>query len=171
MLLLLGLGLLAGAPGPGLPALLCGWFVFGVGAALVQTPAGELLRISCRPADRPAFFSAHFALSHAAWLVAYPLAGWLGGAVGFEGTCLALALVALACGGAAARSWPRRDAIELEHEHPPLDHEHPHVHDEHHAHEHAGWEGPEPHTHPHRHAPLRHRHAFVVDLHHPRFPA
>ena len=32
--------------------------------------------------DRPALFAAHFALSHACWLVTYPLAGWLGAGLG-----------------------------------------------------------------------------------------
>ncbi len=42
---------------------------------------------------------------------------------------------------------------------------------EHHQHEHEGWEGPEPRSHPHRHKPLRHTHMFTIDAHHPRWPA
>ena len=54
------------------------WFVIGVGSSLAQTPAGRLLRRSSHAEDRPALFAAQFALSHACWLVTYPLAGWLG---------------------------------------------------------------------------------------------
>ena len=52
--------------------------VLGAGASLIQTPAGRLLRRSCHEVDRPRVFAAQFALSHACWLIAYPLAGWLG---------------------------------------------------------------------------------------------
>ncbi len=33
---------------------------------------------SGHPEDRPFLIAAQFALSHAGWLVTYPLAGWLG---------------------------------------------------------------------------------------------
>ena len=52
------------------------------------------------------------------------------------------------------------------HQHEVLEHEHRHVHDAHHAHRHAGDEGPEPHSHPHRHDPVRHSHPHFPDLHH-----
>ncbi|MEQ9642270.1 MAG: MFS transporter [Alphaproteobacteria bacterium] len=163
---LLGIGLLIGLAAPGWGGLLALWLALGVGLSLVQTPAGRLLRRSARDADRPAVYAAQFALSHGCWLIAYPLAGWLGLTTGFA----VLAAIALAATGAAAALWPANDPVTLEHRHPARDHEHLHVHDEHHQHEHEGWEGPEPHAHPHRHAPLRHSHAYVIDLHHPVWP-
>jgi MFS family permease len=167
----LAIGLALGLTGPGMIALLAIWFVLGAGASLVQTPAGRLLRRSARESDRPAVYAAQFALSHVCWLIAYPLAGWLGSALGQTATFAVLAVATLAATVAALILWPARDLDEMEHVHEALDHEHLHTHDEHHGHEHEGWEGPEPHRHPHRHAPLRHQHTFVVDLHHPIWPS
>lgn len=167
----LTVGLLFGLMSPGLLALLPVWFVLGAGSSLIQTPAGRLLRRSARDADRPAVYAAQFALSHACWLIAYPLAGWVGGTFGLTTAFTVLAVVALASTAAAAALWPADDATDLEHWHDVLEHEHPHVHDEHHRHEHEGGEGPEPHCHPHRHEPLKHKHPFVIDLHHPVWPS
>lgn len=169
--LLMSLGLILGLTRPGFLMLLPIWFLLGVGSSLVQTPAGRLLRASCQPSDRSAFFSAQFALSHACWLLTYPLAGWFGAEVGLPGAFAILAGLVIVATAAAVRVWPVETTAELEHVHEELDHEHLHVHDGHHQHEHEGWEGPEPHGHPHRHEPLKHKHAFVIDLHHPRWPA
>lgn len=154
-----------------LPLLLPVWLVLGMANAAVLTPSGRVLRRSAHAEDRPAVFAAQFALSHACWLVAYPLAGWLGAAAGLGIAFTVLGAVAAASTVAAARFWPSGDPIEIEHAHEAQEHEHLHVHDAHHQHDHAGWEGPEPHAHPHRHAPLRHRHAFVIDDHHRTWPA
>ena len=166
----LGVGLLLALGEPGLLALLPVWFVLGVGSSLVQTPAGRLLKRSAHEGDRPAVYAAQFALSHACWLIAYPLAGWLGKAIGLTPTFAVLAFLALASTAAASVLWRAYDPSEVEHEHAPLEHEHAHVHDEHHRHEHEGWEGPEPHRHPHAHKAVRHRHPYVIDLHHPVWP-
>jgi drug/metabolite transporter (DMT)-like permease len=56
---------------------------------------------------------------------------------------------------------------EHEHTHEAMFHTHRHVHDAHHQHEHDfDWDGTEPHTHPHRHQPLTHSHAHFPDIHH-----
>ena len=164
-------GLLLGLLQPGLWTFLLAWLLIGAGLSLIQAPYGRVLRRSSRDSDRPAFFAAHFALTHACWLITYPLAGWLGALAGLEVTFGVLALICLAAGVAAARLWPAEDAVELEHVHEAVDHRHLHVHDEHHQHDHEGWEGPEPHSHPHRHPKLRHSHPFVIDLHHGSWPA
>ncbi|MDB5688011.1 MAG: transporter [Rhizorhabdus sp.] len=68
------------------PSLLSTWAVLGVAHSAVMTPSGRLLRRSAHAADPPAVFAAQFALSHA-WLLTYPLAGWLarlGGRIGFN---------------------------------------------------------------------------------------
>ncbi|WP_170474347.1 MFS transporter [Ruegeria arenilitoris] len=53
------------------------WACVGFGYSATLTPSGRLLTRSAIPEDRPALFAAQFTLSHACWLVLYPLAGWL----------------------------------------------------------------------------------------------
>ncbi|MEM8689289.1 MAG: MFS transporter, partial [Pseudomonadota bacterium] len=121
--------------------------------------------------DRLAYFAAHFSLTHACWLITYPLAGWLGSSFGLAvafGVLCAVSLVAVVL---SFLLWPADDPLILEHVHEEVSHEHEHVHDEHHQHEHEGWEGPEPHSHPHTHRPIRHAHAYVVDMHHREWPS
>ncbi|WP_207480776.1 MFS transporter [Arenibaculum pallidiluteum] len=153
-----------------LPLLLPVWFALGAANSAVLTPSGRLLRRSAHAEDRPAVFAAQFALSHACWLVAYPLAGWLGSGAGLGTAFAVLGALAAASTVLAARTWPTGDPVEVAHVHAPFSHEHLHVHDEHHQHEHEGWEGPEPHAHPHRHGALRHTHALVIDGHHVEWP-
>ncbi len=167
----MALGLASIATSPGFAGVLAIWFVLGVGWSLVQTPAGRVVNRSAAAPDRPAYFSAQFALSHACWLVFYPVAGQLASRIGTESAALWLAGGTLAFTAAAAALWPREDAEVLEHLHEAVDHEHPHTHDDlHHDHAHEGWEGPEPHSHPHRHESVRHAHAFVIDEHHAVWP-
>jgi len=167
---LITLGLLLGTTDPDFITLLCIWGLLGAGASLIQTPAGRLVRRSCHAGDRPAVFAAQFALSHASWLVAYPLVGWLGATAGLSVTFLVAAAIAGLATLLSMTAWHGAPAGKLEHRHVPVDHTHPHVHDEHHSHLHEGWEGPEPHSHPHRHEPLSHAHDYVIDDHHPRWP-
>ena len=122
-----GYGGLLGWAEPGWGALLAVWALLGLANSAVMTPSGRLLRRSAHEEDRPAIFTAQFALSHACWLVAYPVAGWLGPWVGLEATLLVLSLVA---GGAvllAARLWPGEEAGAVSHEHPDLPPDHPHL--------------------------------------------
>jgi len=159
--------------GPGYPGLLPFWFLIGLGWSLVQTPAGRVVNRSAAPADRSAFFSAQFALSHACWLVFYPLAGQLGTRIGVERTALWLAGGIALFTLLAARAWPREDAEVLEHEHAEVRHSHEHDHeDAHHDHEHADADiAPgEAHAHTHVHRPVRHAHSFVIDDHHSVWP-
>jgi MFS family permease len=118
------------------PALLAAWTLLGVAYSAVMTPSGRLLRRSARAADRPAVFAAQFALSHACWLLTYPLAGWFGSTVGMVPTLLVLAGISF-CGVLLARSlWPSEDPDIVQHEHPELPGDHPHLRGErfHHAH-------------------------------------
>ena len=151
--LLLAAGLLAGPLASDRYAtLLALWFCLGLGYSLVQTPSGRLLRRSSHAEDRPALFAAQFALSHACWLLTYPLAGWLGARAGLGASFLTLA----ALGGAAAllgsRLWPRADPSHREHAHDDLDAEHPHLPGDPAA------------------GPRRHTHAYVIDDEHRRWP-
>ena len=109
------------------PALLITWVLLGFGYSAVQTPTGRLLRRSAQPDDRPALFAAQFALSHAAWLVTYPLAGWLGAAAGIPFSLLVLGSLTLVGLALAAWLWPAHDLDVIAHDHPNLAPDHPHL--------------------------------------------
>ncbi|SDF13895.1 H+ Antiporter protein [Salipiger thiooxidans] len=128
--------------------LLAAWLVVGIGYSTVQTPSGRLLRRSAHPEDRPALFAAQFALSHACWLLSYPLSGWLQTGFGTVPALLVLALLAVAGIVAALRMWPADDPVEVAHSHDQLPVDHPHL---------AGGH--------------RHSHAFVIDDLHRVWPA
>jgi len=82
------------------------WFALGTAYAGLVTPGGRLLRRAASPDDLPFLFAAQFSLSHACWLLAYPLAGWAGAQVGIQGAFAILCLLAAAGGVAAWRLWP-----------------------------------------------------------------
>ena len=81
------------------------WFAVGIGWGAVETPVGRLIRRGVSAGDRGAAFAAQFSLSHACWLLTYPLAGWLG-FIGLPGTALVLAGVAVVATIVAWRLWP-----------------------------------------------------------------
>ncbi|WP_125774573.1 MFS transporter [Antribacter gilvus] len=82
------------------------WVLVGLGWAAAETPVGRILRRNVAPEDLPDAFAADFSLSHACWLITYPLAGWLG-ATSLGGTALVLAGTAGAATLAAVALWPR----------------------------------------------------------------
>jgi len=131
--------------------LLVAWGLLGLGYSGVLTPTGRLLRRSAQAADRPALFAAQFALSHACWLVTYPLAGWLSSRTTLSTTLAVLGAVTLSGVLLAQALWPADDPEVVEHEHADLSLDHPHLVD-------APSQG-------HRHA-----HAFVIDDLHPHWP-
>ena len=163
-----GLGLLS--TGPSFAGVWPIWFVIGFGWSLVQTPAGRVVNRSSSAADRPAYFSAQFALSHACWLIFYPVAGQFGTHFGVPATAMTLAVGVLVFAVVAARLWPRNDPVNLLHTHAEVVHEHLHTHGPHHDHDHEDGKGSEPHSHPHRHPPIRHTHDYVIDDHHTQWP-
>ncbi len=107
--------------------LLATWTLLGVGYSATQTPSGRLLRRSAHAEDRPAVFAAQFALSHACWLIAYPLAGWLGAALPLGALSALFAVVTIVATVLAWRLWPAGTAHALEHDHPDLPDDHPHL--------------------------------------------
>ncbi len=119
-----------------LAALIALWAIIGFGFSLTQTPIGRIINRSAREADRGAVFAAQFALSHACWLVTYPLAGWIGAGAGLGVAALVLAGIGALGLVAVLRIWPAQDASELAHDHPDLPPDHPHLaeHGPHHAH-------------------------------------
>ncbi len=82
------------------------WFVLGAGTALVNTPAARLLRAQAGESELPAVFSAQFSLSHACFLLTYPIAGWLGVRGGHAVPAGLLAVLATLATSTAARLWP-----------------------------------------------------------------
>ncbi|WP_225547362.1 MFS transporter [Chromobacterium violaceum] len=147
---ILVVGLLLGAWLDSYTLLLPLWFVLGLGYCLVQTPSGRLLRRSAHAEDRPALFAAQFALSHACWLITYPLAGWLGAKAGLLATFIILGTLAGVAALISMRIWAYHDPDQLAHSHDDLPAGHPHL-AEHEADE-------------------AHEHVFVIDDLHPRWP-
>jgi len=133
--------------------LLATWFVAGLGYSAVLTPSGRLLRRSSHQRDRPALFAAQFALSHACWLLTYPLAGWLGAETGMTTALLVLGGLAALGIAAAFLLWPANDPDTIEHVHDDLPLDHPHVRG-------AAKVG----------RGVRHVHAFVIDDYHRHWP-
>ncbi|HEV7257272.1 MAG TPA: MFS transporter [Bosea sp. (in: a-proteobacteria)] len=138
-----------GASAAGWAALLVTWALLGIGYSATQTPSGRLLRRSAHADDRPAVFAAQFALSHACWLVTYPLAGWLGATLPLATLAALFGAATLLAVVGAARLWPAGSTEAVLHDHPELPHNHPHLA------EHAG----------------RHSHAIVIDDLHPSWPS
>ncbi|MCA8928865.1 MAG: MFS transporter [Alphaproteobacteria bacterium] len=137
---------------PGWPAFLAAWAASGALYSAILTPSGRLLRRSAHAEDRPAVFAAQFALSHACWLVSYPVAGQVGDRIGLPAAMLLLGAGALAGVLAARTLWPADDPEVVPHDHPDLAPDHPHLRQH-------GAGGP------------RHRHVFVIDDEHQAWPA
>ena len=127
------------------------WALSGVFYSAILTPSGRLLRHSAHAPDRPAIFAAQFALSHACWLVTYPVAGWVGATFGLAVAMLILGALALAGAGVALLVWPAETSRALSHAHPDLSPDHAHLR------AHPGHGG-------------RHRHVFVIDDEHRVWP-
>jgi MFS family permease len=87
-------------------AILLLWLLMGAGYSAVLTPVGRILTRSSREEDRPAVFAAQFALSHACWLITYPLAGYWGREVGLISTMILMGLIAWSGLGLGLFLWP-----------------------------------------------------------------
>jgi predicted MFS family arabinose efflux permease len=111
--LLLVIGLCAGPFITSYSELLALWLALGLAYSLTLTPSGRLLRRSADPEDRPAVYAAQFALSHACWLLTYPLAGWVGAMIGSPATFVLLAALAAAGLLMARACWPRDDSEQF----------------------------------------------------------
>ena len=127
--------------------------MLGLGYSIAQTPSGRLLRRSSHPEDRPALFAAQFALSHACWLLFYPLAGWLGTRHGMAATFTVLGTASALAAWQCARVWPALDPDVIAHRHTALAAGHAHT-----LGDVASRDG------------VCHAHHFVVDDLHPNWP-
>jgi len=151
--LVLALGLLAGSTVSSFLWLLPVWFLLGSAASLINTPTGRLLRRSSAEEDRPAYFAAQFSLSHACWLLTYPLVGWLGAEIGMTATFYILCGIVLFGFAMAMFLWPAKDQAALSHIHKDLDPDHPHLADA------KAVKGG-----------YRHKHDYVIDQNHRTWP-
>ncbi|WP_320782106.1 MFS transporter [Streptomyces sp. CRN 30] len=107
------------------PALLAVWAAFGAACAAVLTPVGRLVRRAAPERERAAAFAAQFSLSHACWLLTYPLAGWVGATAGLGTAVTALGLLTTVAALTAVRLWP----VHGVHVHADLPPGHPHLRD------------------------------------------
>lgn len=143
---------------PGFGALLALWAGMGMMSSLVLTPGALLIVRSSARENRPALFAAQFSLSHAAWLVAYPLSGWLGTVLGLETALVVLGLATVTIALVTARIWPAHDPVERTHTHADLPLSHPHIQAGPYR-ELGGGQG------------IVHSHKFHIDDLHPRWPS
>ncbi|MDH5453599.1 MAG: MFS transporter [Paracoccaceae bacterium] len=107
--------------------LLALWAGFGFASSLVLTPGGLVIARSAAARDRASVFAAQFSLSHAGWLVAYPLAGWMSVWIGLETALVTLSALCAMTVFVATRVWKASDTAELAHSHPELAPDHPHL--------------------------------------------
>jgi len=107
--------------------IMVGWFAMGFAYSMSITPSGRLLRRSSHTHDRPAIFAAQFSLSHACWLICYPLVGWMGAETGQATAFAAMAVIALVGTAVAIVVWPTNDPEIVPHDHSDLAPDHPHL--------------------------------------------
>ncbi|WP_280253479.1 MFS transporter [Nocardia abscessus] len=100
--------------GPGWFLLALAWIALGAGTSMINTPSARLLRMQSTPKNRTAVFTAQFSLSHACFLLTYPIAGWVGAGAGQLTAALILAAIATLAATTAARVWPATTSTEIQ---------------------------------------------------------
>ncbi len=100
---------LLGVPDMGWWLLLGLWFLLGAANSTILTPSSRLLREGSTEETQPYVFTAQFSLSHACYILTYPLAGWVGAVAGLGWAAAALTIIAMIGSAGAFLSWPRRD--------------------------------------------------------------
>lgn len=86
--------------------LLALWMVLGAGTSMINTPSARLLRRAATDTTRSYIFTAQFSLSHACFMITYPVAGWIGAGMGQPAAALVLAVLATLGTGVAFKLWP-----------------------------------------------------------------
>lgn len=81
------------------------WFLLGAANSTILTSSARLIRRNSTTPQRPAVFAAQFSLSHACFMITYPLAGLLGTTPGLAGAAAVLAIIALLAALAARLLW------------------------------------------------------------------
>lgn len=82
------------------------WFVLGAAGSAIMTPAARLIRRHSTDSDQPAVFAAQFSLSHACFMITYPLAGLLGANTRLSIAALGLAVLGVVGAQLAWWAWP-----------------------------------------------------------------
>ncbi len=131
-----------------LGALLGLWAIAGVGQTLVSVSTQTLIAERVAVEMQGRVYGAHFAWSHLWWVLAYPLAGWMGIQVPthnfFYSSLMGLVLLVLVYGVLQPRRLLNLSGGQW--------HEHDHIHDTSHTHDHAPHlPNQNPHTHLHFH--------------------
>jgi len=107
-LLLIGTGIIAWMGGTSQwVGLLVVWALLGAATSTILTPSARLLRRNSTEQNRPAVFAAQFSLSHACFLITYPLAGILGAAIGLPAVALVLVAIGILGAVLAVLTWRR----------------------------------------------------------------
>ena len=91
------------------------WALNGAGQALIAIPSSTLVAEHTSEDERGRAFGAHFALTHASWLVAYPLAGYLASGIG-PGP--AFSVLGVACFVILIATWywaGDRESVQMHH--------------------------------------------------------
>lgn len=88
--------------------LLALWLLMGASISMILTPSARLLRRNSTEENRTAVFAAQFSLSHACFLITYPLAGVVGTALGLPWVALILAGLGIAAALLAVGTWLSR---------------------------------------------------------------
>jgi len=133
---------------PSWPMVATIWFLLGMAYAGLVTPGGRLIRRSGSEEDLPFLFAAQFSLSHVCWLLAYPVAGFLGAKWGMGAALVILTTIALLSAVMAAWLWRSHDPEQIEHTHDGLPEGHPHLES----------------------GQTKHTHRYVIDEVHTRWP-
>lgn len=84
---------------------LAAWFLLGAATSAISTPSSRLLRRASDGSGRPSVFAAQFSLSHACFVITYPLAGAVGATVGLSTVAGVLAVVASVGTVLAVLAW------------------------------------------------------------------
>lgn len=92
------------------------WAVNGVGQAMTALPTSILLAEHTADVQRGRAYAAHFALTHACWLVTYPAIGYAAATWGTSATFIAAGLV---CMLTTIVAWLAGPGPELPHTHFP----------------------------------------------------
>ncbi len=92
---------------PGWVALSAIWAIMGTGTSMINTPSARVLRRESDESSRTAIFTAQFSLSHAGFLLTYPLAGWFGAEISQFAAAATLVVIATLAALTATRLWAR----------------------------------------------------------------
>lgn len=87
------------------PLLLATWLFLGAATSLILTPSARLLRRASDEGNRPAVFAAQFSLSHACFMITYPIAGIVGATWGMWAAAASLAVIGAAAALTAIVAW------------------------------------------------------------------